>query len=92
MIAEISSKSILWNKNVFGNIFNRKKHHEARINGVQMDLNYHSLRDLQILDRSLIKELNEVLVQEKAHWFQKSRQDWVKDGDKNTRFYHNAAF
>ncbi|XP_031091044.1 uncharacterized protein LOC115996040 [Ipomoea triloba] len=43
MISEISTKSMLWNKN------------------------------------------------EEAHWFQKSKQDWVRDGDRNTRFYHNAA-
>jgi hypothetical protein len=29
-----------------------------------------------------------VLKQEEAMWFQKSRTQWIKDGDRNTQYYH----
>lgn len=40
--SEISTKTIQWNKNVFGNILNRKKRLEVKINNIQMDQNYPS--------------------------------------------------
>ncbi|XP_031130731.1 uncharacterized protein LOC116032362 [Ipomoea triloba] len=43
------------------------------------------------LERNLTMELNEVLDQEEALWFQKSRRDWIREGDRNTRFYHTAT-
>ncbi|XP_031091057.1 uncharacterized protein LOC115996050 [Ipomoea triloba] len=91
MIEKISKNSLLWNKKVFGNIFHRKRHLEEKIKKIQMNSNYQSSRDLQNLERELINDLNKILDQEETHWFQKSRQDWIKDGDRNTRFYHNVA-
>ncbi|GAU46050.1 hypothetical protein TSUD_191210 [Trifolium subterraneum] len=38
--------------------------------------------------RDLQQELTLVLKQEEAVWFQKSRSQWIKDGDRNTRYYH----
>lgn len=37
---------------------------------------------------ALRKEMDEVLDQEEMLWFQKSRLDAIKDGDKNTRYFH----
>jgi hypothetical protein len=36
----------------------------------------------------LQRELDLVLQQEEAIWFKKSRSQWIKDGDRNTRYYH----
>ncbi|XP_031126953.1 uncharacterized protein LOC116029190 [Ipomoea triloba] len=91
IITDITEQSFSWNRNVFGNIFNRKRHLEARILGIQQALSYTSLASLQALERKLIRELNDVLDQEEALWFQKSRKDWIRDGDRNTRFYHTAT-
>lgn len=43
---------------------------------------------LSRLEHKLHEELNLVLFQEELSWFQKSRAQWLNDGDKNTRFYH----
>jgi hypothetical protein len=40
------------------------------------------------LEQQLQRELDLVLQQEEAMWFQKSRSQWIKDGDRNTRYYH----
>nr|GMC91161.1 LINE-type retrotransposon LIb DNA [Ipomoea batatas] len=46
---------------------------------------------LHVLERKLIEELNEVLKQKEVLWFQKSRREWILDGDKNTAFYHRST-
>ncbi|KAF7842623.1 putative ribonuclease H protein At1g65750 family [Senna tora] len=40
------------------------------------------------LEGELRKDLNETLAQEEMLWFQKSREQWVKHGNKNTKFFH----
>jgi len=39
-------------------------------------------------EASLQKEYNDVLRQEEILWYQKSRENWVKLGDRNTSFFH----
>ncbi|XP_031120447.1 uncharacterized protein LOC116023586 [Ipomoea triloba] len=91
IISMVTSQSLFWNRNVFGNIFSRKRTLENKIKAIQSDINYASSSVLQSSERHLIKQLNDALDQEEMLWFQKSRRDWVRDGDRNTRFYHNSA-
>nr|GMD01122.1 LINE-type retrotransposon LIb DNA [Ipomoea batatas] len=90
-IAEVTSQSKEWNKNVFGNIFKRKANLQARIKGVQESVYYPNSNGLQVLENKLIAELDQVLVEEELLWFQKSRRQWVQDGDRNTAFYHKST-
>ncbi|XP_031097030.1 uncharacterized protein LOC116001285 [Ipomoea triloba] len=46
---------------------------------------------LQDLEKQLLQELNSVLIQEETFWFQKARTDWIRNGDRNTTFYHKSA-
>jgi hypothetical protein len=43
---------------------------------------------LQSLEQRLQGELNDILRKEELMWFQRSRAKWLKDGDRNTRYYH----
>nr|GLL39690.1 uncharacterized protein LOC109163410 [Ipomoea trifida] len=90
-IAEVTSQSKEWNKNVFGNIFKRKANLQARIKGVQESVYYPNSKGLQVLENKLIAKLDQVLVEEELLWFQKSRRQWVQDGDRNTAFYHKST-
>lgn len=77
-----------WNKDVFGNIFARKRKLERRIEGTRRQLAL-AISDHYIeLEHKLCTELEEVLQQEQVLWFQKSRTDFLLNGDRNTRFYH----
>ena len=40
---------------------------------------------------SLNSELNSLLGQEEAHWEQRSKATWLREGDRNTRYFHQKA-
>lgn len=63
----------------------------ARLNRIQKRLGNQGSRGLIKLERSLRKQLDEVLEQEELFWYQKSRENWIKSGDRNTKFYHAAS-
>ena len=76
-----------WNANVFGNIFKRKRRLLARITGVQRKIAISPNLGLFRLDKKLKEELDLVLKQEEIFFFQKSREDWIVNGDRNTSFF-----
>lgn len=82
-----------WNKRVFGNIHYRKKKKrlKARINGIQRAASYGRNLFLDKLEMELQKDLEEVLEQEEVLWFQKSCASWIRNGDRNTRYYHTKT-
>ncbi|CAJ2669285.1 unnamed protein product [Trifolium pratense] len=74
----------VWNKEVFGNIFKRKKELLARLNGIQNSRNYGYSNFLESLEKELQDQLATTLYQEECLWYQKSRGKWIADGDRNT--------
>ena len=73
---------------LFGNIFKRKRRLLARIAAVQRKMATSPNLGLFSLDKKLKEELDLVLKQEEIFWFQKSREDWIVNGDRNTSFFH----
>ncbi|KAF7831333.1 ribonuclease H [Senna tora] len=91
MLTKLTPVLLQWNKNIFGNIFKRKKRLISIIEGIQRVANHCENRFLYKLENDLKNELDEVLKQEEILWFQKSRGQWIHDGDKNTRLYHTKT-
>ncbi|XP_074298106.1 uncharacterized protein LOC141628922 [Silene latifolia] len=87
-LEELSTKLQDWNKQVFGNIFRQKRELKARIEGCQRELSKQRIRYLIKLEARLRRELDEVLDREEALWYKKSRMEFIKDGDRNTSYFH----
>ncbi|XP_061370265.1 uncharacterized protein LOC133312983 [Gastrolobium bilobum] len=80
-----------WNNNTFGNIFRRKNIILRRIEGIQRRLDFGPNYFLEKKKEELRGELEETLVQEEKLWYHKFRTEWIRDGDRNTKYYHTLA-
>ncbi|XP_050242161.1 uncharacterized protein LOC126691131 [Quercus robur] len=77
-----------WNKEVFGNLFAKKRKILARISGLQKALAVRPSAFLISLEKELSLEYTAILNQEEKFCALKSRIDWKILGDRNTAFYH----
>lgn len=77
-----------WNREVFGDIQTRKEKLMSDISEVPDALDQHQSDELLNKEEVLLKEFDVVLEQEEMVWFQKSREKWKVDGDRNTTFFH----
>ncbi|KAL2902361.1 hypothetical protein RDABS01_027443 [Bienertia sinuspersici] len=87
-LKQFSEKLQAWNGEVFHNIFRKKKELLARISGAQKKLATGYDGALVKLESKLRRELDDILYQEELLWYQKSRVEWIRDGDRNTSFFH----
>lgn len=90
-LAKVKEDSIIFNHEVFGNVLRRKKVIEARLKGIQCTLERVDSRALVHLEYDLQHEYNRILLQEEMLWYHKSRENWVKFGNKNTAFFHTQT-
>ncbi|KAL6518454.1 hypothetical protein OROGR_018956 [Orobanche gracilis] len=72
-LSDVQKEATTFNKEVFGNIFRRKRHCENRLRGVQKALDERETSSMLQLERELQDEYGRILYQEELLWFQKSR-------------------
>ncbi|KAK8607368.1 hypothetical protein V6N13_053109 [Hibiscus sabdariffa] len=81
----------IWNTTVFGYIGAKKRSVIACLRGAQCALACRCTSFLVGLEHDLQLELESLLDQEELLWSQKSRSDWVLQGDRNTMYFHRKA-
>lgn len=77
-----------WASKEFGSIRKRKKELYNQLNNLQLSESCEANLEEQ---RRVESELDIVLQHEETMWFQRSRALWLKDGDKNSKFFHQKA-
>ncbi|XP_061346756.1 uncharacterized protein LOC133292365 [Gastrolobium bilobum] len=90
-LAELSPKLREWNSNTFGIIHKKKATIIRRLAGIQRSMEKGNNLFLQKLEADLRGELDKTLILEEQLWFQKAKTVWIRDGDRNTKFYHTMA-
>ncbi|CAL1402102.1 unnamed protein product [Linum trigynum] len=90
-LSNLSSALQAWNREVFGNVQQKKRRLLGRIRGIEMRLSEAFHPGLAKLHSKLEAELDAVLEQEELIWYQRSRESWVKFGERNTSYFHQQA-
>ena len=90
-ISNFETKAKEWNKNVFRNLFYRKKRVIARLKGVQLALSRNANAFLVGLKKDLKAELNEISKLEEEFWAMKAHITWLVEGARNNFFFSHFS-
>lgn len=88
----LKSKLKDWNVSSFGQLENRKSHILNDILHLDKLVEDRILLEGELVQRAgLQMELEDIAKQKEVFWRQKSRCLWLKEGDRNTSFFHKMA-
>lgn len=90
-LKELKGKIKKCNKEEFGNIIMEKQRLEKKMEEIQQKIITEGRNEERSREEGiLISQLEEQRKQEDILWKQKSRINWIREGERNTKFFHQA--
>ena len=77
-----------WSSSVYGHF---PKKIQSKRNALSALTQQDKNGELSAEIRNLRRELNELLEDEELYWGQRAKAHWLKEGDRNTKFFHTHA-
>ena len=79
----------VWNKTDFGHIFQEKEDLSDKLTSIQDNIQQEGYTDLnREVELSILSNLHNIISKEEKFYKQRSKINWLKEGDQNTIFFY----